>query len=66
MEKIRCGMVVYTRADDTCDWSADAFHKWLNGLGMKQSINQAKKFNGLDSRTVKSQKNLPAKRKVQQ
>lgn len=66
MEKIRCGKTVYTRKDEYEDWTDAVFLQWLKNLGHAHSINSAKKFNGLDSRTVASFKMLPAKRVVQE
>ncbi|MCR4300673.1 MAG: hypothetical protein NUV51_03610 [Sulfuricaulis sp.] len=42
MEKARNGKTVYSRKDDTQDWDAKTY----------DSISQAKKANGLNSRTV--------------
>ena len=56
MEKIRCGKSVFTRKDNTQEWKENLY----------DSINQAKKFNGLDSHVIESRKMLPAKRVVQE
>ena len=49
--KVRCGKVIFTRANETQDWHRDEL----------RSISQAKKKNGLKSMAVKFEKDLPAK-----